>query len=112
MDSNLLARFVRLEALAEERQEQFRLHIEELKQTDIELEKQFTELLKKHTEEELRLITDLLNSVKTIETQTARYKGILGGVVLTVSALWFVLAQIFSWIHLDFIKLVSTVLGK
>lgn len=111
MDSNLLERLVKLETLVQEKQETLYKSIQELKAKDTEVEEKFIELLQKHTEEEMKTMKELLESVKNIEQQTAHFKSVIGGVVITVSAVWFVLSQVAAWLHLDFIQILNTALS-
>lgn len=111
MDSQL-ERLVRLETQSSEKQEQFGKALEDLKNHDTMLEQHFQDMLEKHTREEMRVMTEILAKLNAIESQTAKYKSMLGGVVMTVSAVWFVVSQLISWFHIDLIQIILTALKR
>lgn len=112
MESDLTERLVRLEVLTAERQERTEAQFTELKDGLRRSEDKLYAMLRKHDDDQTVLINQILKDVSAIASEASRYKSMLGGVVITVSAIWFVLTQIAAWLHLDFIKLFSSAVGK
>lgn len=112
MENDLSERLIRLEVLTAERQERTDTQFAELKERLQKSEDNLYAMLKKHDEDQTVLINQILKDVSTIASEAARYKGMLGGVVVTVSAVWFVLSQIAAWLHIDLISLLANALKK
>ena len=112
MSVELNERLAKLEVLMAERQTSTEAQLLELKQAAKEIEVDFYSMLKNHTEEEMLVMTKILGKLEGIETQTANFKGVLGGILIAASSVWFVLSQVASWLHLDFIKILGSSLGK
>ena len=112
MSTDLGERVVKLEVLAAEKQLQLKEEILELKQHVKELEDTIHLTLEKNNAEQTVLINQILKDVASIAGDVSKYKGLVGGAVFAVSGIWFILSQLASWLHFDFIKILSSALGK
>ena len=112
MSAELSERLAKLEVLATEKQLQLKQEILDLKEHVKGLEDVIHLTLDKNNTEQTILINQILKDVASIAGDVSKYKGLVGGAIFAVSGLWFVLSQVASWLHLDFIKLLSSALGK
>ena len=112
MSSELSERVAKLETLTSEKQLQLKQEILELKAHVKELEAGIQLTLDKNNEEQTVLINKILKEVTTIAVDVSKYKGIVGGAMFAFSGVWFILSQLANWLHIDFIKILSSALGK